>query len=223
MGRNKSASAATIVALTVASVSAIVGIGGYPLAKQAMADREALRNRELYVTGLSPCQTPAVNLIDEIDQHLRHVLQSNSDVSITAFPAFSPPHGIRIFGENVIYFQLLPPRDGNDLDASRQKDGIQINTVRKDRIEQPIAKLIRNTLVDEIAHAHTEPPLGLDGTTYYFRIANRGCATTWSPGPETRAAAWTSLFYALSEWTQPDSRPQNEAEIRRLISMLKVD
>ncbi len=223
MGRTKAPRATTIVLLTIASVSAIVGIGGYPLAKRALADRETSRNREVYATGLSPCKAPAVDVIDKIDHALRQVLPPNPDVSITAFPAFSPPHGIRIAGENVVYFRLRPQRDGSDMRASSQEDWIQIDAVSKAKIELPIARSIRDTLAHETAHAYVEPPLGLDGVTYYFRTANRGCATTWSSGTETRASMWTALFYALSEWAQPDARPHDEAEVRRWAKALKVD
>lgn len=219
MGRSKAPSALTIAALTTAIVSAVVGVGGYPLAKQAWSDHEAQKIRMFYATGLSPCAAPVARFMDEIDQHLRPYLPADPNLSITVFPSFSEPHGVRIVGDTLIYFRLLPPNDARR--EPHTEDWFRLDTLRKKSLTRPVAQSIQETLANDIAHAVSEIPQGLDGETYFFRTADRRCAMTWSPNQKTRAGMWRSLFYALSEWSRPGAKPEDEAEVRRWTEALQ--
>jgi hypothetical protein len=228
MGRSKSPRWRRVAALSVALISMSILIGGYPLAKLAWSDHRAEKIRLRYAAGLSPCAPSVVAFLDEFDTQLRKAsrsdpridLSSRADVSITIFPSFSEPESARIVDEKLTYFRLLPK---NNRDDSRAGHEIRIDTVRNTRLSPSVAHAIRETLMADITHAYAEPALGLDGATYYFRTMDGRCAEAWSPDPKRRAGMWASVFHALSEWTRPGAKAEDEADVRRSINALRAE
>lgn len=194
--------------------------GSPPLIVQALREREARRIHDFYADGLSPCSPLSFH---DIDAALRRSLPAEPDLIVTISPAFDRPKALALIGSDVHLLALGSFAEEMTPDAP--KDGFAAKTRRITAITPALARSITDTLALDIEHAHVEPPLGLDGTSYYFRTAPGTCATTWSPMPETRAGAWVSLFHALAQDIAADTGPLDphaEQALSQQIEALRV-
>lgn len=223
MGRSNAPRATAIAAFSVAIATAIAVIGGYPLAKRAWADREAQTLRERYATGLSPCEAGEIEVLDHVDAMVRQDLPAAPDVSITVFGAFTDPKGVRIAGTTLVSFRVSPAKDSDGKPVPTSDDWGEINIERRASLKASTVRSIRETLADDIAHASAERRLGFDGTVYYFRTLEGGCATTWSPDPTTRASMWAALFHALSRQVPATEAQAYESGISRHLDALSAE
>lgn len=223
MGRNSAPSAIAIAAMSAAMVATIVVVGGDPLAKRVWSEHKEQKIRERYATGLTPCDLSTKELLDAIDARLRQGDSRTSRVSITAFPSFAEPVGVRILEGAVVRFRLLRPEERSKPSEADPYAWIRFDTAHETRLAPPLVQSIQDTLADDIANAYAEPPQGLDGTTYYFRIANGSCAMAWSPPAQSRARAWVKLFDALLKQPEPRVTAETAAEVQRLIETLQME
>jgi hypothetical protein len=75
------------------------------------------------------------------------------------------------------------------------------------------------------SHQKVELPLGLDGESYYY-ITPHGCATTWSPRGDTRAAGMVTLFWSLVARARKDTPAKEktgDATLLKAIDALRSD
>lgn len=192
----------TIAWLVGLFASAALLAGSPPLIVQAFREREARRIHDFYADGLSPCSSLS---FQDIDAVLRRSLPAEPDLVVTIFPAFDRPKALAFIGNDV--HLLVFGSSGEDVAPGAPEDVFTVKARRITAITPALARNITETLALDIEHASVEPPLELDGTSYYFRTAPGACATTWSPMPETRAGAWVSLFHALAQDIAADTGP----------------
>ena len=178
-------------------IAMIVGIiasttlltGGYPLAKQALRDREARRIQTVYATGLSPC--PQV-LDDPHAAWRRAQFPADAEVTIEIYPGFESPRFVAVAGSRLY-----------DLGYHHDESGaaaLPLPTHRREvAFPATMTRALRETLNADVAHTSRQPLWALDGTTYVFRTADGGCAEAYSPRPGSRASDWVDLAHALME------------------------
>jgi hypothetical protein len=213
---------ARIATLVVVLASTALVVGGYPLARRAWIEHQEKQKNAFYADGLSPCDAQGIEQIQDINRALPPGQQSEADVSITVFPSFSLPKGIRIAGTSAFAFRLGPSPDEKGAVMRGVSRTHRIEVARHFSLSPGTASAIRRALSEDIRHAIAENELGLDGTTFVFQVKGGGCAQTWSP-ETTRAGAWAALADALLRMADRESAADGEAELRRQIEVLRTD
>jgi len=180
-----------------------------PIASSAYANHKKHAEEQRYATGLSPCNYYWEDFPKYIDSHLPGL----PDISIDEFPSFSDAQAIRVVGQDVFFFRV---RDRNITETTYARADSARSAISIETSSEFLKLLTR-----EIDNARAELPLGMDGTTYYFRTAKTNkCAMAWSPD-ESRAGKIVDIYYSAVRYTiNSKEEPVNERQLRLQISSL---
>jgi hypothetical protein len=180
-----------------------------PIASSAYADHKQREEYQRYATGLSPCG----QYLEEFPRYIDSHLPGLPDISIDEFPSFSHPQAIRIVGQDVFFFRV----EGKNVTQTSHQRADSVRSAISKKTSAEFLKLV----TQEIDNARAELPMGLDGTTYYFRSAKTNkCAMAWSPD-DGRAGDLVDIYYSTIRYTlDSKEQPVNERQLRRQVNSL---
>ena len=182
----------------------------FPLARDALAERQRQREDLRYASGLYPCGVYWDEFSKYIDGHLTDL----PDISVDVFPTFSDAEALRVVGQEIYYFRF------------KGRKVTQHTVERADSQRSALSKetstALLASLTNEIVNARSHEPLGLDGTIYIFRTSRTNrCAAAWSPGNNTRALDVVKIYHsAVSYTTNSAQHPVSDIQLRSQIAAL---
>jgi len=223
MGRSRQFAWHRTAAIAALLAVVLFGAVATPIVRSTLRNWDAEKLEKVYASGLSPCDSRSIP--NDLYSYLHRYIPGAASLSITEYPSFSNAHALRIIGQDLYFVELNLPLYKQPDKASL----LSVNDERPPRIYR--SQLSAATLEEvsalfaqDITHAKTEMHSGLDGTGFEFRRPG-GCAQTWSPAPESRAAKLTEIFYMLGKHaalSQPDQIAQSDRDIFAAAEALKV-
>jgi len=146
-------------------------------------------------------------------------------LSLSRWPSFASESGVRLDNSNqvhAVHFEKSLWAEGRRSLGALDFSSAQV-PVRHSQapIAPELAERIRRTFNQAILSSRRSERFGLDGVSYAFTVPDAGCASAWSPEPESRSGQLVHLMKLLDAHANAPDPAESEGRIAALLDVLE--
>lgn len=176
---------------------------------------------------LEPCSEGVWGYEERVEAIIDMATETTIDeaLSLVRRPSFAPESGVRLDNGNqvhAVHFEKLLWAEGRRSLGALDFSSTQV-PVR--HLQAPIApelaERIRRTFSQAILSSRRSEQFGLDGVSYSFTLPDAGCASAWSPEPESRSGRLVDLMKLLDVHANAPDPAESEGRIAALLDVLQ--
>lgn len=176
---------------------------------------------------LEPCREGATGYRERVETVIDAATQTTREeaLSLVRRPSFAVESGVRLDNSNQVHavrFKESLWAEGRRLNARLDFSGVRV-PVRHSQapIAPELAERIRRTFSQAILSSRRSERFGLDGVSYSFTLPDAGCASAWSPEPESRSGQLVYLMKLLDTHANAPDPAESEGKIAALLDVLQ--
>ncbi|PTU76588.1 hypothetical protein [Pseudomonas mangrovi] len=176
---------------------------------------------------LEPCSEGTSGYHERVETLIDMASQTTrkNALSLVRRPSFAVESGVRLDDRNLVHavrFKESLWSEGRRLNATLDFSGVQVPVLNDQApIAPELAERIRRTFGQAILSSRRSERFGLDGVSYSFTLPDAGCASAWSPEPESRSGQLVHLMKLLDAHANAPDPVESEGRIAALLDVLQ--
>lgn len=176
---------------------------------------------------LEPCSEGTTGYRERVETLIDTATQTTREdaLSLVRRPSFAVESGVRLDDRNWVHavrFKESLWAEGRRLNARLDFSGVRVPVLHNQApIAPELAERVRRTFNQAILSSRRSERFGLDGVSYSFTFTDAGCASAWSPEPESRSGRLVHLMELLDAHAHAPDPAESEGRIAALLDVLQ--